>query len=240
MNTELKRLVSTGEGKIASSWGEFILLASGFLGRSSSFPRCLFRGHSDNNWGLLPSFGRISAGQSIQWALNHEYEMQRLFRLEAHNFIEPPILPSHTKHIELWWSVMQHYGVATRLLDWSASPYVAAYFAVVTLSDCDGVIWISHPHSVQEQAKAVHGFDGSSFVDRFIDTNDCTLTWFFEPAVKTDRMLAQQGWFSVCANPLRDHAATIAELTGPGVETMQAIIIPSEAKPQTDKRVTAR
>jgi len=38
---------------------------------------------------------------------------------------------------------MQHYGLPTRLLDWSESPLVAAYFAVEDLNghDEEGAIW---------------------------------------------------------------------------------------------------
>ncbi|MFO0874055.1 MAG: FRG domain-containing protein [Phycisphaerales bacterium] len=37
--------------------------------------------------------------------------------------------------------VAQHFGAATRLVDWTASPWIAAFFACVTLPDQDGVIW---------------------------------------------------------------------------------------------------
>jgi hypothetical protein len=43
--------------------------------------------------------------------------------------------------------VLRHYGVPTRLLDWSASPYVAAYFAVCCHDNEDGEIWsFDEPH----------------------------------------------------------------------------------------------
>src|SRR5262249_46637109 len=37
--------------------------------------------------------------------------------------------------------VLRHYRVPTRLLDWSLSPYVAAYFAVCKDDEEDGIIW---------------------------------------------------------------------------------------------------
>ncbi len=37
--------------------------------------------------------------------------------------------------------VLRHYHVPSRLLDWSLSPWVAAYFAVSNHDDKDGEIW---------------------------------------------------------------------------------------------------
>jgi hypothetical protein len=34
-----------------------------------------------------------------------------------------------------WYFLLQHYGMATRLLDWTTNPFVAAYFALRSASD---------------------------------------------------------------------------------------------------------
>lgn len=39
------------------------------------------------------------------------------------------------------FSVLQHYGAPTRLLDWTYSPWVALYFAAVSHHDKDGAVW---------------------------------------------------------------------------------------------------
>jgi hypothetical protein len=49
------------------------------------------------------------------------------FQRRAHHVLPSAHLPNSTAE---WLAMMQHYGAPTRFLDWTRSPFVAAYFAL--------------------------------------------------------------------------------------------------------------
>ena len=51
-------------------------------------------------------------------------------------------------------TVMQHSGAPTRLLDWTRSPWAAAFFAAVENPDQDGAIWWYHQKALDATARA--------------------------------------------------------------------------------------
>ncbi|MBC8107737.1 MAG: FRG domain-containing protein [Anaerolineae bacterium] len=97
-----------------------------------------FRGQAAHqNWPLVPAVHR-------DFDSEREKNMCQLFMSHAQvrrSTTCPPVdQPGQ------WLALMQHYGLPTRLLDWTESLLVAAYFAIADHpSGDDGIIWALAP-----------------------------------------------------------------------------------------------
>jgi len=96
----------------------------------STYP--IFRGHANTNWQLtslwerhIASIGKQSLMQRSQW---HGVENTILNDFKDLAYGSPGLHGRDFSESD-WWAIGRHYGLMTPLLDWTRSPYVAAFFA---------------------------------------------------------------------------------------------------------------
>src|SRR5439155_3865952 len=120
----------------------------------------LFRGHARSNWRLVPSLVRQVArcDMSASEALAVERSARLEFSRQAHLHL-PAMLLAERDDAMSWWLTMQHYNAPTRLLDWTRSLFVAAYFAVEKDGESDGVIWILHAPRMLHETRRRFGLE---------------------------------------------------------------------------------
>jgi hypothetical protein len=100
------------------------LLEHPFFNRPKT--QLIYRGHRRYDWPLTPSLGRFDPRNIIT---KEVAEAQlRLFRRAVRGRISDRTLVELQEEYELW-SVGQHHGLLTPLLDWTYSLYVALFFA---------------------------------------------------------------------------------------------------------------
>lgn len=103
-----------------SSWKYF----SDFINQEMlDYTNYVYRGHGDSNWKLVPTLDRIikTPISPIRNAHLERFKFETRGRRGAN--------PARMEDDNDWWALGQHHGLATPLLDWTESPFVALFFA---------------------------------------------------------------------------------------------------------------
>jgi FRG domain len=140
---------------VVSTWSHLTSLLD--LCSQTNSSAWLFRGVTDASYTLVPKIGRPRrSGRNSKtesaYSAEDEIAVLELFKQQARAHVS-----TNLSKLE-WMALAQHYGVPTRMLDWTESVLVAAWFAVQDpeSADADGAIWVAqrvasvNPESAQD------------------------------------------------------------------------------------------
>lgn len=102
-----------------------------------------YRGVRNGEYCLQPSIMRHGTSKSFKEIHELELQISSRFVQRSMPFVSRGFMDEWDKLF-----FMQHYGVPTRLLDWTENPFVAIYFAITPLKidpNKDAALWLCDP-----------------------------------------------------------------------------------------------
>jgi hypothetical protein len=167
------------------------------------FATWAFRGETNAKWELRTSLARYLTAYGVKpefWPYQ-EARMVRVFKRKARLFLPQPPRDADNLH---WLGLMQHHGAPTRLLDFTWSPYVAAFFALEGATK-PAAVWAVDPSIFRrEWASRMPGAPAEEgdlrrpgvFQAKYLENHNRFL-WQGEPMVMNQRLITQNGTFIV-------------------------------------------
>jgi hypothetical protein len=170
-----------------------------------------FRGHADKAWSLKPSIFRHKDLIELERDINRDFKLYSRLYLEQ----------TYPKDEFEWLFLMQHYGLPTRLLDWSESALIGLFFAVSEFQDsANGKVWILNPREYNSLILTPHpnpdpNHDNYTvptasshfLIDHILEPDSpatgiarkvkADLPVALRPTKNSSRILAQQGFFTI-------------------------------------------
>lgn len=175
----------------------------------------VFRGQADARWNLQSTLERVLGDKwSAEYARKFEDYSLDVFKSKYHIYSGAEHIP---KSKLSWLSVMQHYGVPTRLIDFTTSPYVALYFALETYSplSCNDISIYAFDYTnlmdlsvefiksrdkgFSENRRSLQGKQDQIF-DEVVDRYSYDIAWITEPVELNARIDRQAGTFLISGN----------------------------------------
>ncbi len=176
---------------------------SAFVEATEALEGWAFRGQHSVQWPLVSTLTRrmqTHCPDPRLWPLR-EARAIRIFRRKAHIHLQDTsALDDELRCLAL----MQHHGAATRLLDFTKSPFVAAFFALESASTEVCVYALNTPAlwnltPAFDPSLTRHRIDprNPGNFGRYFARNTLPVLWFGEPSQMDRRLAAQSGLFVV-------------------------------------------
>jgi hypothetical protein len=192
----------------------------------------VFRGEATGNTNLITSLQRLGGEYG-----DIERHLLRNFRKYAHGDV------SQVDELWYWMALAKHHGLATRMLDWTYSPYVALHFATAHAIefDRDGLIWmvnfVETNKLLPRKLRSALDDQGMNAISAELLAQVApTLTdfdklgedfvVFFEPPALDERIVNQYALFSVMPSPHARLDGWLEERP----ELARGIVLPAELK----------
>jgi hypothetical protein len=209
--------------------------------RFNAYPNSMmFRGQAKAAYGLSSSLERL---------LEKSWSPQNAIKTEDYSlskFRSKYLLYDNSRHKPesklAWLGAMQHFGVPTRLIDFTTSPYVALYFALEqyplgnnpdfaifaidysTLMDASIKYLESVRPKFHETRQSINEQQDKIFED-IIDPGNYDVAWIAEPQELNVRMDRQEGTFLLSGNREKRIAEILSQPLYKDVP-MEKVIIP--------------
>lgn len=183
---------------------------------SKLFPKMLFRGESKKNDKILPKYLRTNLSEEFHSSqyFDDELNIIKLFRNESYSYIKNV----DREDYKTWREYAQHYGVATRLLDWTSNPLIALYFACLGNTKDDGVVyainWQNYHSGTNTNLSAELN---KKTVEEIVEISAAGIKdiipnpVIYQPVYTNLRMSAQSSYFMLWGNNRQDLIQQIGE-----------------------------